>query len=63
LAQVGGWAFPVDLVDVTNKKELLVKGYSRTSSDVLGGAAISAMQEDISKQVFEELRSKLITEH
>jgi len=53
----------VDLVDVTNQKELLVKGYSRTSSDALGGTAILAMQEDISKQVFEELRSKLITEH
>lgn len=49
----------VDLVDVINQKQLLVKSYSRTSSDALGGAAISAMQEEISKQVFEDLRSKL----
>jgi TolB-like protein len=53
----------VDLVNVTDEKQLLVKSYSRTSSDVLGGAAIAAMQEDISKQVFEELRSKLTAEH
>jgi len=53
----------VDLVHVTAEKQLLVKSYSRTSSDVLGGAAIAAMQEDISKQVFEELRSKLTAEH
>jgi serine/threonine protein kinase len=53
----------VDLVDVENQKQLLVKAYSRTSSDVLGGAAISALQEDVSKQVFEELRPKLTAEH
>jgi serine/threonine protein kinase len=49
----------VDLVHVTDEKQLLVKSYSRTSSDVIGGAAITTMQEDISKQIFEELRIKI----
>jgi serine/threonine protein kinase len=53
----------IDLVDVANQKQLLVKGYSRTSSDIVGGAAILAMQNDISKEVFEELRAKLTADH
>ncbi len=52
----------IDLVDVVQKRQLMVKGYNRTASDVLGGAAISAMQEDISKQVTDELKPKLAGE-
>ncbi len=53
----------IDLVDVVQKRQLMVKGYNRTASDVLGGAAISAMQEDISKQVTDELKPKLAGEN
>jgi eukaryotic-like serine/threonine-protein kinase len=53
----------IDLVDVVRKRQLMVKGYNRTASDVLGGAAISAMQEDISKQVTDELKLKLAAEY
>src|SRR5262249_52200368 len=51
----------VDLVDVANQKQLFVKAYTRVSADALGGSAISALQEDISKSVFDDLRAKLTT--
>ena len=56
-------AVKIDLVDVEQNRQLMVKGYTRTASDVLGGAAMSAMQEDISKQVTDELKPKLAGEN
>ena len=49
-----------ELVDVTNKSQLWGEQYKRDQSDVMGGVSSLTLQEEISEQILDKLRAKLL---